>query len=70
MIEYWFTSALLTCLSIWLVGFINKVIVEKKYNQWLSVITFYLAQVLIYTVAFIYIWNYTISWIIIFFWFL
>lgn len=70
MLEYWFIYALLTCLSVWLVGFINKVIVEKKYNQGLSMTIFYFIQVLIYTIAFIYVWNYTISWIILFFWFL
>lgn len=67
MLSYWFTSALLTCLSVGLVGFINKVIVEKKYDQKLSAVSFYLAQVIIYIIAFIYIGNYEISLIIIFF---
>lgn len=63
-------TALFVCISIWLVGFINKIVVEKKYNQWLFITSFYLIQSITYIFAFIYIWNYTISYRIIFLWFI
>lgn len=57
----WFVWALLTTLSIGLVGFINKIIVEKKYNQGLSAISFYGAQSIIYLLLLIFLANYQVS---------
>ncbi len=60
MLSSWFLSALLVALSVGLVGFINKVIVEKGYSQPMSMVVFYTVQVITYALAFLLIGNYNI----------
>ena len=47
IIETWFISVLIATLLIWVAGFINKVIVEEKYDRNISILTVFITTFVI-----------------------
>ncbi len=65
IIETWFISVLIATIFIWVAGFINKVIVEEKYDRNISVLTFFATSFIISTGILIFSEIQTLSWLVV-----